>query len=152
MLHSSVYGRGLSSAKYLAKESHATNFSPTVIHYCRLTIYRVLCLILIVAFRRWVSVIIMSKKCDAYFSIVSIIVMYRSARLYPVTMSFVSSETCVSVVTFSTYEQENKIEKLWRITDVNGDFLTSFITRYFWQCNTFDTTSGRLFIRLMIWF
>lgn len=98
-----------------------------------LSIYRALCLILVVAFRRWVSVIITTKKCDAYFSIVSIIVMYRLVRLYLVTTSFVSSETCVSLATFSTYGQENKIEKLWRITDVSGNFLTSFITWYLRQ-------------------
>lgn len=58
-----------------------------------LSLYRTLCLILIPPLRKLCRH--NGGECDAYFSIISVVVMYRLVRLYPVTTSFVSSETYV---------------------------------------------------------
>lgn len=51
-----------------------------------LSLYRAPCLILIPPFCKLRN----GGECDAYFSTISVVVMYRRIRLYPVTTSFVS--------------------------------------------------------------
>lgn len=58
-----------------------------------LSLYRALCLILIPPLRKLCRH--NGRERDAYFSTISVVVMYRLVRLYPVTTSFVSSETYV---------------------------------------------------------